>query len=317
MMMRRVLLAFLALLLFSVPAWAQEGAIWSIAIHGGAGANAAKMSSDELRRVNDALVVILRDGSEFLARGGSALDCVERVVRQLEDCPEFNAGRGAVFNAEGQHELDASIMNGRDRSCGAVAGVRTVKNPIGLARKVMEKTRHVLLAGDGAESFASAMNVDRVENSYFSTQKRRQDWEKKVRYSQGTVGCVVRDAQGNLAAATSTGGLTNKKWGRVGDSPIIGAGCYADNRSVAVSCTGTGEEYIRRSIAHDLSARMLYGGVGLKEAGEAVLESLPNDAGGLIAVDKDGNLLLIFNTAGMARGSANSLGKFEVGVAPK
>ena len=315
-MIKRLVAPLLALFLSTGLCWAQEGPVWSIAIHGGAGANADKMSSDELRRVNGALSEILRDGADFLSRGGSALDCVERVVRQLEDCPEFNAGKGAVFNAQGQHELDASIMNGRDRSCGAVAGVRTVKNPIGLARKVMEKTRHVLLATDGAESFATAMRVDRVPNTYFSTDKRRRAWEKKVRYSQGTVGCVVRDAQGNLAAATSTGGLTNKKWGRVGDSPIIGAGCYADNRSVAVSCTGTGEEYIRRSIAHDLSARMLYGGLGLKQAGDAVLKSLPHQAGGLIAVDKDGELLLIFNTPGMARGAANSKGRFEVGIAP-
>lgn len=314
--MKSLLSIILTVLLSTTLCWGQEGAAWSIAIHGGAGANASKMSPDELRRVNHALSEILKDGSEFLGRGGSALDCVERVVMLLEDCPEFNAGKGAVFNAQGQHELDASIMSGRDRSCGAVAGVRTVKNPIGLARKVMEKTRHVLLATDGAESFATAMNVERVPNTYFSTEKRRKAWEKKVRYSQGTVGCVVRDAQGNLAAATSTGGLTDKKWGRIGDSPIIGAGCYADNRSVAVSCTGTGEEYIRRSIAHDLSARMLYGGMGLKEAGDAVLKSLPNDAGGLIAVDKDGRLLLIFNTPGMARGSANSEGEFELGVAP-
>jgi L-asparaginase / beta-aspartyl-peptidase len=315
-MLNKALQIVLAVLLSTSLCSAQEPQQWSIAIHGGAGANAAEMSPAELTRVEQALTEILQEGSKFLAKGGSALDCVEMVVKSLENCPEFNAGKGAVFNSNGEHELDASIMDGRDRSCGAVAGVQTVKNPVALARLVMERTDHVLLSGLGAEAFATSVEVERVPNTYFSTEKRRKAWEEKKRYSRGTVGCVAWDKDGNLAAATSTGGLTNKKWGRVGDSPIIGAGCYADNRSVAVSCTGTGEEYIRRAIAHDLSARMLYGDLPLPEAGQAVLESLPEDAGGLIAVDRNGTMILLFNTPGMARGASDSKGLFEVGVAP-
>lgn len=312
--MTKALLTTLSLLLFLTSLCSAQEPEWAIAIHGGAGANAARMSPEELKAVHQALDAILTDGANFLAEGGTALECVERTVKKLENNPLFNAGKGAVFNAEGRHELDASIMDGRDRACGAVAGVTTVKNPVELARLVMTRTRHVLLGGSGAEAFAKEVGVERVPNSYFSTPHRRKAWEQKKAYSKGTVGCVVRDLQGNLAAATSTGGLTNKKWGRVGDSPIIGAGCYADNRSVAVSCTGTGEEYIRRAIAHDLSARMLYGDLSLEDAGKATLASLPDQAGGLIAVDHQGHIILLFNTPGMARGQANSKGLREVGV---
>lgn len=281
-------------------------------VHGGAGANTATMTDQQIKEANRVLKEALTLGSDHLSAGGNAIDCVELVVKHLEDAPEFNAGRGAVFNSAGNHELDASIMDGRDRTCGAVAGVTTVKNPIALARLVSLKTRHVFLAGEGAEAFATDMKVDRVPNSYFSTERRRRDWEKKKRYSKGTVGCVVLDIQGNLAAATSTGGLTDKKWGRVGDSPVIGAGCYADNRSCAVSGTGTGEEYIRRSLAHDVSARMLYGDKTLQQAGAEALASLPEDCGGLIAVDHTGGIIMLFNTPGMARGAATSAGRFEV-----
>ena len=287
---------------------------WAVVVHGGAGANAESMTADELAAVENALEECLREAATFLEDGGSALDCVEMVVRRLEDDPSFNAGRGAVFNSRGEHELDASIMDGRDLSCGAVAGVKTVKNPVALARLVMSQTRHVLLAGDGAEEFARENGVERVENSYFSTPARRADWERKQRYSKGTVGCVVRDVAGNLAAATSTGGLTNKKWGRVGDSPILGAGCYADNRTCAVSCTGTGEEFIRRAIAFDLGARMRYGSLSLDDAARETLAALPDNCGGFIAVDKAGRVVMPYNTPGMSRGWANSSGEMMWGV---
>lgn len=297
--------------LFLGPLWAEE---WAVAIHGGAGGDPSKWSAEEKAAKTSALETILKDAADFLEEGGNALDCVENTVKALEDCELFNAGKGAVFNSQGKHELDASIMDGQDRACGAVAGVKTVKNPISLARLVMQNTRHVLLQGAGAESFADEARVPRVPNSHFSTEKRRRQWLKKTRYQKGTVGCVARDSQGNLAAATSTGGLTDKKWGRVGDSPIVGAGCYADNRSCAVSCTGTGEEFIRRCIAHDLSARMLYSNVNLTQAGEEVLASLPENCGGFIAVDKDGKITLRFNTKAMVRGAANSDGLFETAL---
>lgn len=291
------------------PGWS-EPADWALVIHGGAGADPAKLSPEELDGYQQTLATALRAGSRILEQGGSSLDCVEAVVTMLEDSPYFNAGKGAVFNAAGQHELDAAIMDGHDRSCGAVAEVKTVKNPIKLAHRVMTDTRHILLAGEGAEEFAGECGVERVENSYFSTEKRRRQLEEK----KGTVGCVALDRQGNLAAATSTGGLTNKRWGRIGDSPLIGAGTYADNRSCAVSCTGTGEEFIRRALAHDVSARMLYGQASLEEAARAAIDSLPDDCGGLIAVDRQGHTAMPFNTAGMARARADSKGLFEIGV---
>lgn len=308
--MRQLIHLFLWALILTAPALGQSGR-WAIAIHGGAGYDPAHMTAERQQQVKEGLELALRTGMEVLANGGSALDCVEKVVMVLEERPEFNAGKGAVFNADGKHELDAAIMDGRDRSCGAVAGVRTVRNPVALARRVMEQTRHVMLAGEGAEQFATEQQVERVDNSWFSTPQSRRAWEA---HSKGTVGCVALDQDGNLAAATSTGGLTNKKWGRVGDSPVIGAGTYADNRSCAVSCTGTGEEYIRRSIAHDISARMLYGQVDVASAAQAALESLPGDTGGLIVVGNNGTLVLLFNTTGMARGAASSEGRFEVGL---
>lgn len=311
--MRRFIFALFSYLLLAIPVAAEEGR-WAIAIHGGAGYNTAEMTIEQQQRVKEGLELALSTGIEVLKNGGSALDCVEKVVLVLEERPEFNAGKGAVFNAEGKHELDASIMDGRDRSCGAVAGVKTVRNPVSLARLVMSKTRHVMLAGDGAEQFATELGVERVDNSWFSTAESRRAWEKK---SKGTVGCVALDQHGNLAAATSTGGLTGKKWGRVGDSPVIGAGTYADNRSCAVSCTGTGEEYIRRALAFDVSARMLYAGDDVETAATAALASLPDDTGGLIVVGRDGRLVLLFNTVGMARGAANSEGRFDVGIGPE
>lgn len=311
--MKRLLATLAFLFLVTLPLSADE-ALWAVAIHGGAGASSQSLTEEQQLEIHKALKIILSEAREFLADGGSALDCVEMTVSKLENCPHFNAGKGAVFNSEGKHELDASIMDGSDLSCGAVAGVRTVKNPVQLARLVKEKTRHVLLMGDGAEAFAGEMKVERVPNEYFSTERRRKAWEKKRAYSKGTVGCVALDRNGNLAAATSTGGLTNKKWGRVGDSPIVGAGCYANNQSCAFSGTGTGEEYIRRALGYSVSARMLFGGRDVETAATEALDSLPDDCGGFIIVDHEGNIVMLLNTAGMARGAANSTGRFEIGL---
>lgn len=302
---------------------------WALAIHGGAGVLSRNTPPEKVREYEDALASALRAGVERLQRGESALDVCTAVVVMLEDDPLWNAGKGAVFNEKGEHELDASIMDGTTLQCGAVAGVRTVKNPILLAREVMTKTRHVLLMGDGAEQFASSVGVERVPNSWFDTEHRRQILEEVLRErartgmvdgpaqraaSYGTVGCVVRDSQGRLAAATSTGGMTAKRYGRVGDTPILGAGNYADDL-VAISCTGTGEQFIRHVVAHDISARMRYGGQDLATAALAqTRDRLRKDDGGLIAVDRDGNLAAPFNSEGMYRGVADSGGRFQVRI---
>jgi beta-aspartyl-peptidase (threonine type) len=296
---------------------------YAIAIHGGAGSSPRDYSKEVNLARRNALDSALRTGVRIVANGGSALDAVEAVVRRLEDDPHFNAGRGAVVNAVGGHELDACIMDGRTKGCGAVAGVRTVKNPIGLARLVMMRTNHVLLAGIGADKFAEEMGVELVDQEYFYTKKQHDAWQKakkrsesqpaSLKDSKGTVGCVVLDTHGNLAAATSTGGLTNKRFGRIGDVPIVGAGTYADNRSCAVSCTGIGEIFIRHVIAYDVSARMLYKGASLGESiDEVFASSLKPNEGGLIAVSRSGKIEMRFNTADMARAAADSSGRFDV-----
>lgn len=296
---------------------------FALALHGGAGTEPDKMSDAEKKEMETSLGKALDIGLEILKKKGSSLDAVEQVIRFLEDDPLYNAGKGACFNHVGKHELDASIMDGSNKACGAVAVVRTVKNPISLARLVMSKTRHVLLIGDGAEQFADEMKVERVKNEWFSTEKQRKlleraqererqrkpDLEKKM----GTVGCVALDQMGNLAAGTSTGGLTNKRWGRIGDSPIIGAGNYADNDTVAISCTGTGEEYIRHSIAHEVSVRVGYKGEKLTVAVDHVLRKiLKPDDGGLIAVSKTGEVVMDYTTDGMARAAVDASGKREI-----
>ncbi|MBW3600916.1 MAG: isoaspartyl peptidase/L-asparaginase [Planctomycetes bacterium] len=298
---------------------------YALALHGGAGDNAAKLSPEERQGREATLRKGLEIGIEILERGGASLDAVEQVIRHLEDDPHFNAGRGAVFNADGGHELDASIMDGRDKSCGAVAGVRMVKNPISLARLVMTETRHVLLAGPGADRFAKEMNVEQVEQDYFTTPFQLERFQRKAKppakeqdKHMGTVGCVALDRRGNLAAGTSTGGVTNKKFGRVGDSPIVGAGTYADNNTCAVSCTGVGEYFIRHAIAHDVHARMAYLDASLEGAVRHVLhETLEPNTGGLIAVDKSGRIVLDFNTVGMSRAAADSTGRYEVQLGGK
>lgn len=296
---------------------------YAIAIHGGALDDVAKIAPERRAGMEAGLKKALEAGRKILADGGTSLDAVEQVVRILEDDPHFNAGKGAVYNSVGGHELDASIMDGRNKACGAVAGVTTVKNPISLARRVMTETRHVLLQSAGAEKFADEMKVDRVDNKYFDTDFQFQQWQERKRRQEaagptkkGTVGCVALDSHGNLAAGTSTGGLTNKKFGRVGDSPIIGAGTYAENSTCAVSCTGTGEQFIRHTVSSDIAARLRYAKQSLPAAVREVLEkTLEPEDGGIIAVGADGTIVTDFNTDGMSRGAADSSGRFEVKLA--
>ena len=312
----------------------QEPLKYAIALHGGAGSAPSMFTEDANRKRHASLEQALQIGVDILKNGGTSLDAVEKVVLFLEADPQFNAGVGAVFNAAGSHELDASIMDGKTLNCGAVAGVSRVKSPISLARLVMTDTPHVLLIGKGAEDFAEKMKVEMVTPDYFDTPKTREAWEKtraKQKNSQyksnlkperlaedigsyqGTVGCVALDSHGNLAAATSTGGMSNKQYGRVGDSPIIGAGTYADNKTVAVSCTGTGEQYIRHAIAYDIAAQVKYKGVDVDTAVKNVLEkTLDPDDGGLIAVSRLGQVSARYNTEGMGSGIADSTGRFEI-----
>ncbi len=302
-----------------------------LVIHGGAGNVTPERIDDEIRPVYiEVLTEALISGERVLKNGGSSLDAVETAVRILEDSPLFNAGRGAVFNAEGKNELDASIMCGKEINSGAVASVTNVKNPVSAARMVMEESPHVLLVSEGAERFSYEKGLEIVDPSYFFDQKRwdvykeflrRMEIEKKgmnePHYdgTTGTVGAVALDMDGNLAAATSTGGMTGKKFGRVGDSPIIGAGTYASNKTCAVSATGHGEYFIRNVVAYDISARMKYSGETLMETAEYVINTKLKDIdarGGIIAVDKDGNIAMPFNTEGMFRGYINSKGQMEV-----
>ncbi|WP_415000402.1 isoaspartyl peptidase/L-asparaginase family protein [Arenimonas sp.] len=317
--MRSTILALLAACAMSAGAAETSASTprTALVIHGGAGvimredlgaADEAAIRSD-LDRALDA-------GNAVLSRGGSALDAVAASIRVLEDSPWFNAGKGAVFNHEGGHELDASVMEGHTRRAGAVAGVRTVKNPIELARAVMEHSPHVMLAGDGAEAFADTRaEIERVDPKYFDTERRRLQLEKAkaLEKSQasldvpgtyfGTVGAVALDAQGHIAAGTSTGGMTNKRWSRIGDSPVIGAGTYADDRC-GVSGTGWGEFYIRAVVAHDICARVSYRGDALAVAAEEVVNGIVpklGGDGGAIALDREGNIAMPFNTSGMYR----------------
>lgn len=299
-----------------------------VVLHGGAGTIPQDDDPQRIAAHQKGLQDALKLGQEALAQGVPAVEIVERVVRSLEEDPCFNAGYGAVFTAQKSHELDAAIMCGESKKCGAIAGVSRVRNPIELAGKVMRESRHVFLVGEGAQSFGEKVGVEMVQPSFFDTPHRLAAYEKAhLRHTQrphsepaddekkGTVGAVVLDKMGNLAAGTSTGGLTYKSFGRVGDTPMIGAGTYANNQTCAVSCTGTGEEYIRHSIAYDLSARMQYLGESLQEAAEHLIFRVlkPGD-GGLIAVDAQGNIAMPFNTLGMYRGMADLQGRFEVKI---
>ena len=289
---------------------------WAMALHGGAGVIVKKNFTPEKEQAyRDALTTTLETGAEMLTEGASALDVIEMTVRKMENDPKFNSGKGAVFSAAGFNELDAAIMDGRDRNAGAVASVKRVKNPISLARKVMENSRHVMLISEGAETFAAQQNIELVDPSYFYTQRRWESLQNVLAKKQGsltpatkfgTVGVVVKDGCGNLAAGTSTGGLTAKEWGRVGDTPIIGAGTYADNKYCAVSATGTGEYFIRAGIARDVCARREYKGEDLQTAMDAIIHGTLTDMGGdggIVALDNDGNFAYSFNTAGMYRGA--------------
>ena len=347
---------FFALMLFSAAsAFAQEPATYlaaiaekrpenqpdmetkkfGLVIHGGAGTiDRAKMTPEKECQYRAGLERALAAGYDILKCGGSSLDATEAAVRALEDDPNFNAGKGSVFTSAGTNEMDAAIMDGNTLAAGAVAILQHVKNPISLARLVMEKSGHVMIDGEGAEAFAKENGIDLVDQKYFFTQDR---WDalQKIKAAQkhrtgragkavlitdqdrhGTVGAVALDKNGNLAAATSTGGTTNKRPGRVGDSPIIGAGTYANDATCAVSATGDGEYFIRATVGHDISALMEYRGMPLKEAAQAVLDKVAKlgGTGGLIAIDHQGNIALPFNTAGMYRGYLDPNGKFVVEI---
>ena len=280
--------------------------IYGLVIHGGAGTiTREKMSPEKEAEYREKITEALTVGYEILEKGNSSLDAVEAVVRIMEDSPLFNAGKGAVFTSAGTNELDASIMDGSTLQAGAVAGVKTVKNPISAARKVMEKTWHVMLSGDGADHFAAEQGLEIVDNNYFYTERRWNALKKaQEEEKHGTVGCVALDKKGNIAAGTSTGGLTNKRWGRIGDTPIIGAGTYANNETCGVSGTGQGEYFIRGNIAYDVSALMIYRSLTVKDAAGQVIDKLSERGGngGLIAMDKNGKIAMSFNTEGMYRG---------------
>lgn len=293
----------------------------TLVIHGGAGTILkSQMTAEKEIAYRTALDAALKAGYELLAKGGSSLDAVEVAIKSMEDSPLFNAGYGAVFTHDKTHELDASIMDGLTQKAGAVAGTSIIKNPITAARRVMTHSEHVLLAGKGADVFASVQKLDLVENKYFDTDFRYQqllhiidsevtlldhDGQENGEKKFGTVGAVALDEHGNLAAGTSTGGMTNKRYGRVGDTPMIGAGTYADNLTCAVSATGHGEFFIRYAVAYDIVALMRYKDLSVKEAAQQVIDKLAKiepDTGGVIALDAQGNISMPFNTEGMYRG---------------
>jgi beta-aspartyl-peptidase (threonine type) len=302
--------------------------MFGIAIHGGAGTlPRADMSAEAERRYRNGLQEAIDAGFAVLQGGGTSMDAVTRAVVLLEDNPLFNAGKGAVFTLDGRNELDASIMDGSTLKAGAVCGVTRIRNPVTLARAVMEKSEHVMLAGTGAEEFAAAQGFSFVPQSYFYTPERWQQLERIRRGDTGlsaltishigTVGAVAVDAQGRLAAATSTGGMTGKRYQRIGDSPIIGAGTYADNRSCAVSATGHGEVFIRNVVAHDICARMRFGGRSIGAAvREVVLGELPplGGEGGVIAIDARGEIAIEFNSEGMFRASRRQGEEARIGI---
>ncbi|MBK9449328.1 MAG: isoaspartyl peptidase/L-asparaginase [Bacteroidetes bacterium] len=304
---------------------------FAIALHGGAGTILrSAMTPEKEAAYTAALQAALNIGYAILENGGSALEAVEQTVVSLEDCPLFNAGRGSVFTADGKHEMDASIMDGLTRDAGAVSMVSGVRNPITLARLVMAESGHVMLAGEGAMDFARSMKVPFEPESYFHDDFRWNQWQEmrgsdgfqldhsaKKDEKFGTVGAVALDQQGNIAAATSTGGMTNKKFGRIGDSPIIGAGTYAHNKTCAVSCTGSGEFFIRGVVAYDVSCLMEYKGLSLQAACDEVVQRRLMEIGGdggLVALDAAGNIALVFNTEGMYRACRDSAGRNEVGI---
>ena len=310
---------------------------WGILIHTGAGNFTVESLGEREAPMREAMTAALSAGHAVLARGGSSLDAVEAAIVILEDSPHFNAGKGAVFTHNGTNELDSSIMDGRTRQAGAVAGLKHVRNPVRLARLVMEKSPHVMMVGEGAEAFAREQGgIEMVDEKYFYTERawsllqRALEQEKTGPQSSvtpaawqkpdyfGTVGAVALDQQGNLAAATSTGGMTNKRYGRVGDSPIIGAGTYASNASCAISATGHGEYFIRYTVAHDICARVEYQGMAVQAAADAVVRDVLRKAGGeggVIGMDRAGNAAVSLNVTGMGRGYMGPDGKLEIAFA--
>ena len=310
---------------------------FSIVIHGGAGyISRESMSPEKEAEYTQKLEEAIKVGYNILKNGGTSLDAVEKTINVLEDSPLFNSGRGAVFTHEGRNEHDASIMDGKTLNAGASSGTQTVKNPINLARAVMDNSPHVMLSGRGAETFAEEQGLEIVDPSYFSTESKLKSLERvknsekdkvsvfydpEIKNSKfGTVGCAALDKHGNLASGTSTGGMTNKRWGRIGDSPIIGAGTYANNNTCAVSSTGWGEYFIRGLVAYDISALMDYKGLSLNEAAKEVIQNkLPKIGdgkgnGGIIAIDKNGNMVMEFNTPGMFRATMNDAGELYIGM---
>jgi beta-aspartyl-peptidase (threonine type) len=311
-------LLFIFLILFLIPSsgFSQElNGKYTIVIHGGAGSIDPNLDKEKKEAYLNSLTKALNIGKEILEKGGKSLDAVEQVIRFFEDDSLFNAGRGAVFTSEGKNELDASIMDGKDLSSGGVAGVTIIKNPISLARLVMEKTPHVLFAGKGADDLGKQLGAEIVDPSYFFVYERYDEFKKLKEKSKGTVGCAAIDQFGNIAAGTSTGGRTGKMPGRVGDSPLINCGTYANNKTCGVSATGIGELFIKNTVCYQISALMEFKGYTLKQAVEDIIfQILPKDSGGIIAVDKNYNFELLFNTSSMLRGVANSDGVFDVEI---
>ncbi len=299
---------------------------WSLVIHGGAGViERARIKAEDDKAIRAALALSLETGSAILKKGGSSLDAVEAAVRVLEDDPHFNAGRGAVFTYEGVNELDAAIMDGKDRRAGAITGITKTKNPIGLARAVMEHSPHVMLSREGADQFAVEQGLEQADPAYFATPERRRQLDemkaKKLSWfdvdlKYGTVGAVAVDQAGHVAAATSTGGLTGKRWGRIGDSPIIGAGTYADDRACAVSATGAGEFFIREGVAHEICARVRFAKEKIVAAADTVMAEVKTlgGSGGVIVISPSGEGGWSFNTTGMYRGRVSSVKPAEVAI---
>ncbi|WP_240504541.1 isoaspartyl peptidase/L-asparaginase family protein [Tsuneonella mangrovi] len=311
------------------PASAEEArpdGKWSIALHGGAGTlTRARMTPEKEAEYRASLQAALDAGAKVLREGGTAMDAVTATITVLEDDPKFNAGRGAVYTWEGTNEMDASIMDGTNRAAGAVAGVGDVRHPILLARAVMEHSPHVFLSGKGAEQFAAEQGLEIVPPEWFATEERKKQLEKlkkehlsalDVEFKFGTVGAVAMDQSGHLAAGTSTGGMTGKRWGRIGDSPVIGAGTWADDRACAVSATGWGEYFIRVGVAHEICDRMLLAGEDVQTAADKVIAEVGEMGGdgGVIVMSKDGEPVFAMNTPGMYRGRATSEGTNEVAI---
>ena len=293
------------------------GSPWAIVIHGGAGTiTRARMTPEADSAYRNMLQSVIDSGAAVLSAGGEALDAVERAIRMMEDSPLFNAGKGAVFTHEGRNELDASVMDGSSLAAGAVAGVTDIRNPITAARAVMEQSPHVMLIGKGASEFAAEKGLEIVDPSYFREESRYRELQRALeKEKHGTVGCVALDMNGDLAAGTSTGGMTNKRYNRVGDAPVIGAGTYANNATCAVSATGHGEFFIRYTVAHDISALMEYKGLSLDEAAREVIKDKlvkAGGTGGIVSVDRKGNVSMPFNTEGMYRGFRTSGGRTGV-----